>query len=263
MDVKRNLFKEVIADYDYGRPHYPGELYQTVQAFSGLDASSHILEVGAGTGQATDLFAAHGHTLELLEVSDAQVAFLKNKYAANPAVSVEKSYFEDFKAQSPYDLIYSATAFHWIKCERGYPKAWEMLREGGTLAVFWNLFFVTTRQGGIFDELNEINRRFFPEEALEYKEDQVVRIKEKRIQQITVGGYFPVPEYHEFRWTDQYDTKRFAAWLNTDDRVLLLNHEDKMNYTQAVTQCVDAHGGRIEVPQLVCLYLAKKQGKLS
>jgi len=75
--------------------------------------------VGAGTGQATDLFITHGHHLDLLEVSDEQVSFLRQKYAANQNIAVMKKYFEDYESDQQYNLIYSATAFHWIKCEIG------------------------------------------------------------------------------------------------------------------------------------------------
>lgn len=256
MDVKKNLFKNVISDYEYGRPQYPPELYGAVAQFSGIGPTSDILEVGAGTGQATSLFVEHGHKLDLLEVSGEQVDFLRRKYAGYPDVNIMQHYFEDYQPDKPYDLIYSATAFHWIKCENGYPKAWRMLREGGTMAVFWNMFFDLRHSGGIFDGLNEINQKYMPHESFG---DELDAIKEKRIRQITVEGYFDAPEYVEFRWTDRYDAKRFAAWMNTDARTLMLDASDRLNYLRAVEQYILDLGGTVEVPQVVSLYLMKKQ----
>jgi len=146
MDIRKNLFKNVVTDYDYARPPYPSELYKTIHDFSGIGPGSNILEVGAGTGQATKLFVEKNHSLDLLEVSDEEVDFLRGKYEKNINVRIFKDYFEDFKADWRYDLIYSATAFHWIKCENGYPKAWEILRDGGTMAVFWNMFWELRRK---------------------------------------------------------------------------------------------------------------------
>lgn len=255
MDVKKNLFKNVISEYEYGRPQYPPELYEAIFRFSGIGPESVILEVGAGTGQATDLFAANGHKLDLIEVSSEQTAFLRKKYAENHNVNVMKYYFEDFEPDKQYDLIYSATAFHWIKCENGYPKAWRMLRDGGTMAVFWNVFFDLRHSGSFFDGLNEINRKYMPDESIG---EEIDAIKEKRIKQITVDGYFDTPEYAEFHWVDLYDAKRFAALMNTAAGALVLNESKRKGYHDAIEKYVLDQGGVAEVPQTVSLYLVKK-----
>lgn len=255
MDIKKNLFQNVIDDYEYGRPQYPEELYNAVSRFSGISPVSEILEVGAGTGQATGLFAAHGHRLDLLEVSDQQVNFLREKYGTQRNIQVMKSYFEDYEPGKKYDLIYSATAFHWIKCENGYPKAWRMLQKGGTMAVFWNVFFDLYHSGGIFDGLNELRKTYMPSESLG---DDLETIKEKRIRQITVGGYFETPEYIEFHWTDRYDAKRFTALVSTYSRVLALGDKQRMDYLNAVERYIMEQGGAVDVPQTVSLYMVKK-----
>lgn len=255
MDVKKNLFRTVISEYEYGRPKYPVGVYEEIQRFSDIDSTSEILEVGAGTGQATDLFVSHGHKLDLLEVSEEQVAFLRQKYTNYPNVKISRNYFEDYVAEKKYDLIYSATAFHWIKCENGYPKAWSMLRTGGTLAVFWNVFFDMYHCGGIFDELNHIRKIYMPEESLGLSLEE---IKAKRVRQITVGGFFGSPQYFEFRQTECYDKHRFLAYLKTDSRTLMLDDVTREQYLSAVSDCLDRSGGSIEVPEIVSLYLVKK-----
>lgn len=254
MDIEKNLFQYVVEDYDYSRPGYPLELYETIRHFSGINCDSRILEVGAGTGQATELFAAHGHKLDLLEIGDDQVALLRKKYLDRGNIEVYKGYFEDFERDEQYDLIYSATAFHWIKCENGYPKAWNMLQKGGTMAVFWNMFWSLEHKGGIFDGLNDIIEKYHA--ALQT--DSLEAIKEKRFSQITVGGYFDYPDYSEFRWIERYDAKRYTALMNTHPRILMLSDIDRMNCLREIKNYVVTHGGIVEIPELVCLYLVKK-----
>lgn len=254
MDIQKNLFQHIVAEYDYARPSYPLNLYKKICSFSGIDCNSNILEVGAGTGQATELFATHGHKLDLLEVSDRQVSFLRKKYSDYQNIEVYQDYFEDFEIDKQYDLIYSATAFHWIKCENGYPKAWDMLRSGGTMAVFWNMFWSLEHTGGIFDGLNEIMEKY----SVAYETDSLESIKKKRFGQITVGGYFDSPAYYEFRWKERYDAQKYAALLDTGPRILMLSDANRMNCLQEVRDYVDAHGGIVEVPELVSLYLTKK-----
>lgn len=258
MDIKKKLYKNVISDYDFGRPQYPEAVYDAISNFSSISTTANILEVGAGTGQATDLFLAHGHKLDLLEVSDEQVAFLKKKYREFPNINIEKAYFEDYEAKKEYDLIYSATAFHWIKCENGYPKAWKMLRDGGTMAVFWNIFFDVCRRGGIFDKINAIKDQFLPNAPADYEVDEIEQLKKKRISQITVNNFFNTPKYYEFRWLEKYSSQRFSALVGTDAKAMMLSKTERASYLEAIKNCIDSHGGTIEVPEIVCLYLVQK-----
>jgi len=150
-DQLKNTFSKVVAAYDYARPTYPRELREQIITFAGLERGSDLLEVGAGTGQATDLFIDYSPTL--LEVSDEQVRFLRAKY---PSLHVAKDYFENYQPNRPFNLIYSATAFHWVNSNIGYPKAWNMLKVGGTMAVFWHMSSVMHYECGIFPLLNAV-----------------------------------------------------------------------------------------------------------
>ena len=39
------------------------------------------------------------------------------------------------------DLVVAATSFHWVEPEIGAPKALSVLRPGGSIAIWWNLFY--------------------------------------------------------------------------------------------------------------------------
>ena len=255
----KNTFSKVISDYDAARPTYPQELYGKVLAFSGIGTNAEVLEVGAGTGQATDLFLQGDFTLDLLEVSDEQVVFLKQKYKVNPKVSVKKDYFEQYETEKTYDLIYSATAFHWVDSWVGYPKAWEMLKSGGTLAVFWHMSSVTYYDTGIFEGLNAIKKRYLPEESLGFDAEGIQKVKERRIQQIQSGDCFGAPEVYEYRWTDTYDADRYVTLLNTYSGTQTLAEEARVAYLEEVRAYINANSGKVELPQHVMLYLVRKE----
>ena len=70
-------------------------------------------------GQVTDLFLPVIDKLDIVEVGDNQVKYLKEKYQGKN-VCTYKAYFEDFNSDKSYDLIFSATAFHWVKEEIGH-----------------------------------------------------------------------------------------------------------------------------------------------
>ena len=257
-DFLKNTFSRVINDYDTARPGYPQELYDRVIRFAGIGEDASVLEVGAGTGQATDLFLQGDFRFDLLEVSDEQVAFLKQKYGENPKVTVRKDYFEQFETEKKYDLIYSATAFHWVDSWIGYPKAWEMLKQGGTLAVFWHMSSVTYYEGGIFHGLNALKKKYLPQESLGFDAEGILKVKERRIAQIRSEGCFGVPEVFEYRWNDTYDAERYVTLLNTYSGTQTLSEEKRTAYLDEVREYINANGGKVELPQHVMLYLVRK-----
>lgn len=258
-DLLKNTFSGIVRDYEYARPLYPVALYDKICEFSGIKSGAEVLEIGAGTGQATGLFVSGGYNLDLLEVSDEHVAFLKEKYVEQENVTVHKAYFEEFAMEKEYDLIYSATAFHWVKSEIGYPKAWKMLKPGGTMAVFWQMSSVTYFDSDIFAGLNAIKQKYMPEESLGFDEAGIRQVKEKRIRQIQSGGYFKAPEIVTYDWTDVYDAQRYVALLNTYSSTQMLEESARNAYLEEVKRYIQEQGGKVEMPQQVYLYLMKKE----
>jgi SAM-dependent methyltransferase len=141
--VQGRTFGEVADEYDRRRPSYPDDLVTAVIAYAGgprLDA----LEVGAGTGKATTLFAAAGLRIHALEPDPAMAGVLRSRCAPFPNVTVTVISFEEYPAskdnnvQSPFDLLMSAQAWHWTDPATRWQRAAEILRPGGSLAIFGN-----------------------------------------------------------------------------------------------------------------------------
>lgn len=252
-DQLKNTFSQVVSVYDYARPTYPRELREQIVSFAGLERGADLLEVGAGTGQATELFLDYVPTL--LEVSDEQVVFLQNKY---PALRTEKAYFEDYVPAHNFDLIYSATAFHWVNSEIGYPKAWHMLKDGGTMAVFWHMSSVMHYDCGIFPLLNALKLKYMPGASLGFDTDGIEAVRQKRFTQFQSGGFFRKPELFEYRWTDVYDADRYAALVESYSDTQLLPESTRRKYLDEIRSTITSNGGIVEIPQHVLLFMQKK-----
>lgn len=252
-ELLKNTFSQVTAAYDYARPTYPRELREQILSFAGIESGADLLEVGAGTGQATDLFLSFSPTL--LEVSDEQVDFLKAKY---PSLRVDKGYFETYEPDRTFDLIYSATAFHWVDCTIGYPKAWNMLKDGGTMAVFWHMSSVMRYDCGLFPLLNNLKLKYMPGASLGFDEVGVKAVKQKRFAQFQSGGYFKKPELFEYRWTDIYDADRYAALVESYSDTQLLPEAVRHNYLDEIRTTILQNDGKVEIPQHVLLFMQKK-----
>lgn len=85
--------------YERFRPGYPAELVGTVAAYAGR-APRTALEIGAGTGKATRLFAAHGVAVTATEPDGAMLAELRRRVP--PHVRTVQAAFEDLAG--PRDL---------------------------------------------------------------------------------------------------------------------------------------------------------------
>src|SRR5258708_12612059 len=159
MPTERRLsFGEVAELYDRVRPSYPAELVDDVLSFSRAAAGDRALEVGAGTGRATALFAAGGLEILGLEPSSGMAGVASRTCAQYENVRIEQSEFERWRSdRRGFELLFSAQAWHWIPRELRYAKAREVLAPSGVLAVFWNR--LSWDSSPLSDELAAIYRR--------------------------------------------------------------------------------------------------------
>jgi SAM-dependent methyltransferase len=131
-------FDGVAACYERGRPGYPDDLIDDVLAYSGL-AHPRLIEVGAGTGKATRLFAQRDCDIVAVEPSREMAAIARATSAPRRKVVVVEATFEDFELDDTgFDLLVSAQAWHWVRPAVRYPKAHRAVRGRGALAVFWS-----------------------------------------------------------------------------------------------------------------------------
>ena len=132
-------FDTVAATYEKLRPGYVDALYQDVFTYCPLDASSHALEVGIGGGQATQPILETGCAVTAVEPGANFCELCREKFAAYPKFSIMNGKFEDAELPAEScDLVYSASAFHWVPEEVGYRKVFDGLKPGGAFARFAN-----------------------------------------------------------------------------------------------------------------------------
>ena len=125
--------------YDQLRPGYPAQIIDTLLEVTDTQVGDQILEIGAGTGQATIPLAQRGHHLTAIELSDEQAEIARKNLATSPKVSVVTGAFEEITLpENAFDLVFSATAFHWIRPEYRFSKTSRILKPLGYLAILRN-----------------------------------------------------------------------------------------------------------------------------
>ncbi|GGK73332.1 hypothetical protein GCM10012284_04000 [Mangrovihabitans endophyticus] len=133
------MFGEVADDYDRVRPAYPAALFDDVLRYGQPDIGGRrALEVGAGTGRATEAFARKGLPVVAVEPDDAMADVLARRVARLSGVHVVRGSFEEFCPTERFGLLFSAEAWHWTQPETRWSLAADALGNGATLALFWN-----------------------------------------------------------------------------------------------------------------------------
>lgn len=130
-------YDAIADDYDRSRPSYPDELVDDILTFAAAPPGARILEIGCGTGQATTSFAVRGFRMVCLEPGPALVAIARKRLKPFDQIEVICQTFEAWPAERrAFDMVLSATAFHWVSRRVRFAKAARVLRPGGVLAVF-------------------------------------------------------------------------------------------------------------------------------
>ncbi len=212
----RTTFESAAALYQQARPDYPDELFNALVAMAGLEPGAELLEVGCATGKATIPLARRGFRITGVELGAALAAQARLNLAGFPRVSVINADFERWEPATPaaFDLVYAATAWHWIDPDVRYAKARELLKPSGHLA-FWGAGHVIPDGGdpffaelqGVYDEIGEgvPPGTVFP--TPETLADSAAEIE--------ASGLFTDVRLRRFDWEVRYTAQSYIALLDT------------------------------------------------
>jgi SAM-dependent methyltransferase len=157
------VFNEVPELYDRVRPGYPDELFADLVTSTGADRRSSVLEVGCGTGQATRSLAGLGCSVTAIEPGTGMAALARQRIAAFGNVTVETSTFEEWDDRGRrFDVLVSASAWHWVDPSIGWPRAHDVLRPGGWMALLGHVVVRRRGEPEMYAETADLHERFSP-----------------------------------------------------------------------------------------------------
>jgi SAM-dependent methyltransferase len=213
---RRTTFDAAAHLYQRARPEYPEALYDTLIRATGLRAGDRVLEVGCATGKATMPLARRGFRITCIELGAALAAVARRNLAGFPEVEVVEGAFEDLgpSAAEPFDLVFAATAWHWLDPALRFRRAWELLRPGGHLA-FWSAAHVFPAGGDpFFAELQEVYEGIG--EGLRKGEGRPRpgELPDER-EAIEDSGLFDEVLVRHFDWDADYDAQGYLDLLDT------------------------------------------------
>ncbi len=250
-------FNEDEFNYDKYRPTYPEELFSDIINYSYISIEHNALEIGIGTGQATLPILQSGCNVTAIELGDNLTRYVKDKFSNYKNFNVINVDFMKYPIESDtFNLVYCATSFHWLPLEQGYEKVKNILKDQGTIALFWNHPFPNRKD----DISNIINKKIYnkyrpnDKEVREFHE----RDCQKRISELERFGFKDITSklYHRKR---TLTSNEYICLLNTYSDHRVLPAPEKNNFEIDMKNAIDEVGGKINIYDTVDLYLAKKK----
>lgn len=275
MDGIGLAFDEVAELYDRVRPRYPAALFDDVATLTGAQPGTRVLEVGCGPGQATVDLLARGWHVHAVEPGAAMAARARDNFAGR-SFTLDVTTFDDWDPPSTYDMLFSATAYHWVAPDVRWPRAASVLEPGGALVLATN----RTVEGGEFHEVYrasaDLHASHAPEiefglspsaatildEVDEARHDigAVWEVAETKSGPSRAGTLFESPEIRSYEWSVAYDTADAIALLGTYSLYLRVPRERRTRLFDGMADIIrDDFGGTVNRSYLAVLAVAERR----
>jgi SAM-dependent methyltransferase len=249
-EARRTSFDAHAELYDAVRPSYPDALAEAVLARAG----TRVLELGAGTGKATLVFARRGATITALEPGGNLAALLRRN-AAGLAVTVEELRFEAWPVEPRFDVVLAAQSIHWMDPATRYPRAAAALVPGGVLAIVRNE--KAALAADLRDELDAAYARWLP--PPDGPPLDLERLIADQVAEIDASGCFDPVDVARFPWTETYPTARYLELLATYSDHAVLPPARREPLFAAIAAALDRRGGVIEIPYVSLAFVTPRR----
>ncbi len=250
----RTIFDTIPEQFDRWRPRYCDELFSDLIQYAKLNSSKAVLEVGPGTGQATEPVLKTNCSYTAIELSDVFTAFMNDKFGVYQNFQVVNADFETYDFQhNHFDLVFSAAAFQWIPEKIGYQKAYDILKSGGAFAMF--MMRPDIQPGGgyteesLYTKIQEVYAEFFHPET----KYTCVLNYDARDQY----GFVDL-ERREYRKTREYNADDYVSLIGTHSDHIALKEPYKSKFYDGIRKVILDFGNKITLYDMITMYLARK-----
>lgn len=238
------------------RPDYVDALYKDIFDYVPIDEASTAVEIGIGGGQATLPILQTGCKVTAVEYGAHLAELCREKFRDYPNFSCVTEKFEDFVCDAgACDLVYSASAFHWIPEEIGYTKVSEMLKSGGVFARFANHPYADKGRPELVKVIQKLYAVYMPNSASpkEYTAEDA-----ERRANIAAKYGFADSCYKLYHRTRSFTAKEYVSLLGTYSDHIAMEDGVREEFFAKIEQTIDAFDGQITIYDTIDLQLARK-----
>jgi SAM-dependent methyltransferase len=246
----RRIFDSIPEEFDRWRPRYCDELFADMTEYSKLGPDKTVLEIGPGTGQATEPVLKTGCSYLAVELGEHLAEYMKKKFGSYKNFQIVNADFETFDfGRDRFDLAYSAATIQWIPEAIGFPKVFHLLKSGGSLAMMMTQRDDETPNDGVYSKIQDVYDKYFHPEIeytckLEY--DHVVNY-----------GFvdFECRKYHKTR---EFTADEYVSYIGTHCDHMTLREPYKTPFFEGIRNAILEAGNKITLYDTIVLYLVRK-----
>jgi SAM-dependent methyltransferase len=249
MDI-RKAFDGIPEEFDRWRPRYCNEVFGDVLEYSKLDSGKTALEIGPGTGQATEPILKTGCSYLAIELGEHLAEFTKNKFRSYDNFQIINADFETYDfGRHRFDLVYSAATIQWIPEEIGFPKIFNILKRNGTIAMMFTKTEYKSANEALYLRIQDVYDKYFHPETkytcnLEYRN-------------VKNYGFIDV-ESRSYDKTREYNADDYVSLIGTHSDHIALQEPYKSNFYKGIREAIRSFGNKITLYDTIVLYLARK-----
>lgn len=247
----RKTYDAIPQAFDKWRPRYCPELFSAVIAAADIGPGSRVLEIGPGTGQATEPLLKTGCGYLSIELGENFTAYNREKFEKYPNFHIVNGDFETWSfGEAPFDLVYSAATIQWIPEGIAFPKVYRLLKSGGTLAMFMTRTDTKASNGALYDTIQEVYANHF----------QVDTHYTCRMDYTNVLNYgFTGLSLREWKEQQVLTGREYVEYMaSTMVEHITLKEPYRAAFFGGVQQAVEGAGDRIRLDNTMVLYTVKK-----
>lgn len=257
-----SLFDWDPENYDRARPSYPDALFDDVWAYldEGTRAQPATIEVGPGTGQATRSLLARGARVTAVELGPRLAVFLARKFLGQPELTVVNAAFEDvLLSEGAWDLVFSATAYHWVAPETRMAKPHALLKAGGVLAVADTVQVRDEADRGYFERSQPLYARYWPGQATFHPSPRPDDVEPTILEEMRGSGLFEDVRLWRYRWDQRYDVDAYISLVRSYSNTYELAPDLREQFLADLRAFVEAEEGAYVLRPLVITLVAGRR----
>lgn len=247
----RKIFDTIPEQFDKYRPRYSSELFSNLIEYAEIGKDKTVLEIGPGTGQATDPILETGCDYHAIELGENLTKMMKRKYGKYSNFSIVNDDFitHDFGNQK-FDMIYSAATIQWIPEEIAFSKTYELLKPGGVLAMMVTRSDYKTPNEELYNKIQQVYTEYFKPE-IEYMQGSFVYANASNY------GYVGFEERKYFG-KREFTADEYVAFSGTHCNHMVIPEPYKSKFFNGLRDAVLEAGNKIVFRDTFVLFLARK-----
>lgn len=255
IDFERT-FDNTAVGYDRSRPTYAEELYHDIFKYKQVDSKSNVLEIGLGTGKATQPILETHCRFVGIEPGENMASLAKERFKNDSNFSLYIQTLQEYVCPpESFDFIYSATAFHWIQEEYGYRRVYELLKSGGVFARFAYHAGADKERRALTEEIQELYEKYLSQSQTpkEYSEEDA-----KELAETAIKYGFTNTEYKLYHLTKDFTADEYMELLRTYPNHMAIEAINREKLFSGIYSAINKNGGIITVYYTMDLELARK-----